>query len=124
MAFENVTLTDSVPTNFVYEMVGPVGPDGRVIRKHLASAIETPLILTTGHTTNGKSSNAVDRHLSRLDETVLDADGITPYVGSVYLVCTVPRRAITSTIMWNLYKQLTSRFTTEASFQAFLQGKA
>lgn len=123
MALENVVLVDAAAANQTYTMVGGISADGKVIRRNLAISLETPHILTTSHSQQGKGANVTDRHLSRLDRTVLDADGVTPYIGSLYLVGVAPRRVITSAMMWDLYKQLTSRFPNEAALTAWLAGQ-
>lgn len=123
MALDNVVLTDAAAASQTFTLVGSVATDGRVLRKNLARPLETPVILTTSHATSGKGASTVDRHLSRLDRTELDADGVTPYTGSIYLVAVGPRRIITGTQMYDLWVQLKSRWANEAAFTAWLAGQ-
>lgn len=121
MALDDITLVNAASANVVYKYTG-VGKNDAVLRKDFTRSLETPCVLSTSHATSGKGSSMVDRHLSRLDLTELDADGVSTYVGSLYVVAVAPRRIIDADMMWDLYKQLTSRFATQAAFAAWLQG--
>lgn len=77
MALADITLNDSqaTPVSHVFSYVGT--ENGQVIRKNLAKSPETPETLILGHKKVKVNGVEVDSHLWRLNQTKLDADGVT-----------------------------------------------
>lgn len=77
MALADITLNDSqaTPVSHVFSYVGT--ENGQIIRKNLAKSPETPETLILGHKKVKVNGVEVDSHLWRLNQTKLDADGVT-----------------------------------------------
>lgn len=90
MALADITLADSksTPANHVFSYVGTV--NNRVIRRNLASGVDTPETLTLAHSESTKNGSKVDSHLARIDWTLLDTDG-TAHSPNIRVMMDVPR---------------------------------
>lgn len=78
MALADIVLADSQPTpvNHTFSYVG-TDQSGRVVRRNLARTPDLPETLTIGHKVQKVNGINVDSHVWRIDDSVLDADGVT-----------------------------------------------
>jgi len=89
MALEDILLDDgaSTPVEHTFTYIGT--QNGRVIRSDMSAAAEQPLTLSIGHMSKKVGGKTVRSHLTRVDKTVLDTDGITPYTTNIRLMADV-----------------------------------
>lgn len=78
MALADIILIDSQvsPVSHTFSYVG-TDAGGRVIRKDLTRTPDLPLLLTLGHKTQKLGGVIVDSHMGRIDNSLMDADGVT-----------------------------------------------
>lgn len=90
MALADIILNDGQGTPVAHTFQFVTQQNGRVVRSDLSRSPELPLTLTHGHLTAKKGGITVDSHLLRVDDTVLDADGITARQTNIRLMADVP----------------------------------
>lgn len=116
MALADITLVDSEasPVSHVMKYIATNG--GKVVRADLAAAVEAPIIFTIGHQVRKVSGRNLQSHLARLDWTVLDSDGVTPYANNMRVMCDIFDPVLSDALVDNLTASLTS-FMTEANMR-------
>lgn len=77
MALADITLNDGQGTPVAHTFAYVTTENGRVLRKDMARTPDLPLMLTLGHTKAKVKGQTADSHLFRIDNSVLDADGVT-----------------------------------------------
>lgn len=90
MALDNITIADGqgTPENHVFTFISNV--NGRVVRSDFSRSPEAPLTLTQAHTSKSVNKVKVTSHLLRIDDSVLDADGVTAHTANIRLMADVP----------------------------------
>jgi len=59
---------------------------GRVIRKDMSRTPDLPLTLTIGHQKSKVAGVSVDSHLVKVDDSIMDSDGITVRRASIRVI--------------------------------------
>lgn len=90
MALADITLNDGQGTPVSHTFAYIATSNGRVVRSDMSAGAETPLLLTLAHSQVVRKGVQISSHLWRIDTTVLDADGITPYTGNIRVACDIP----------------------------------
>lgn len=121
MALADITLTDSQasPVNHVMVYTGTV--NGRVVRSQLDAAPETPCIFTIAHKKTTKNGVTMQSHLAKLEKTVLDADGITPYTNNIRMMSDIHDPVLSDAECDDL-RAMFLTWCTEANFRLFCRG--
>lgn len=83
MALADITINDGQGTPVAHSFAYVTSENGKVVRKDLSRTPDLPLTLTIGHTKSKKGGVTVDSHLLRVDETKMDADGVTARYANV-----------------------------------------
>lgn len=121
MALADIVLADGqvTPVNHTFTFVAQNG--SRVIRKDLAAAMETPILLTMAHSARKVAGKELQSHLLRIDATILDADGVTPYTANVRLAADVPTPIFSTGLASDLAAYIRN-WATAANVTAWLKG--
>lgn len=121
MALADITLADGAasPVSHVFTYVGT--QNGRVVRVDMSADAEQPLSLTHGHMSKKVGGKTVQSHLLRVDSTVLDADGVTPHIANIRLMCDVPNPILSDALADNLAAFIRN-WATSANVRAWLRG--
>lgn len=121
MALADITINDgqSTPAAHVFAYIGT--ENGRVVRADLSAGLEQALKLTIGHRVTKSGGNPVDSHLWRIDKTILDADGITPYTPNIRISSDIPRRVYTDALADDL-AAFVRNFATADNIRLLLKG--
>lgn len=122
MALADITLTDSQPTPVNHAMTY-VGTDsaGRVVRKDMTRTPDLPLVLTIGHKEGKVGGQKVDSHLWRLDDSILDADGVTVRRNNIRVMADIDPAVYSDGKAEDYAAMLCSAFT-EAFMKAWQRG--
>jgi len=120
MALADITLTDATPTDRVFTFVEMQG--NRVIRKDLARAPEIPLVLTFAHQASTIKGAKGFSHLMRLDQTTLDADGVSSYTNNVRVCVDIVNAVLSDTNIDHLRAMIIDCIGTVDEFRAFCKG--
>lgn len=121
MALADITINDgqTTPVAHVFTYVNTTGT--RVIRSDFAASPESPLMLTISHQDTKISGASGKSHLFRIDRTVMDADGVTPYKANVRLVADVPHAVLSDALADDLAAYIRN-WATSANLRALLRG--
>lgn len=121
MALADITLADGQgsPVSHVFTFISQNG--SKTIRSDLAASAETPLLLTIGHATRKVAGKTLGSHLTRIDKTVLDTDGITTYQANIRLMADVPV-PIQSDALADDLAAFIRNWATAANVRAWLKG--
>lgn len=121
MALADITLADglSTPVNHTFQYIDT--NNGRVRRANFAVSPEVPEYFTIGHQSNTRNGVKVGSHLARLDLTVLDADGVTPYLTNGRLAIDMPN-AIYSDNLADIIAGIIRNFCSNTNIRALLKG--
>lgn len=121
MALDDITLTDSESTPVEHTMVYVAQQAQKVLRADLEAGTETPIVLTIGHQSRKVSQKVLRSHLVRIDWTLLDADGVTPYANNLRLMCEIYDPVLSDALVDNLTACMSS-FMTEANMRLLARG--
>lgn len=112
MALADITLIDSQvsPVSHVFAFIG-YDSAGRVVRKDHARTPDLPLLLTIGHKPQKVGGISVDSHLWRLDDTIMDADGVTARRANIRVMADIPPSVYSDARMEDYVAMLTCAFT-------------
>lgn len=121
MALEDITLVDSEasPVSHVFSYVGTTS--GKVLRADMAASPEEPILFTIGHTARQVNGKTLRSHLARLDWTLLDADGVTPFANNLRLMCDVFDPVLSDALVDNMTACVVD-FMTEANMRLLSRG--
>lgn len=121
MALADITLADGQgsPVNHTFAFVAQNGP--RVIRSELAAPMEEPILLTMSHGQRVAGGKTIKNHLFRIDVTVLDADGVTPYTANIRLAADVPSPIFSDALAADLAAYIRN-WATANNVSAWLKG--
>lgn len=121
MALNDITLNDgqATPVSHTFTFVTQNG--SRVIRKDLSAALEQPIHLTMAHSSRKVAGKDLNSHLFRVDITLLDADGVTPYMANVRLAADVPSPIFSVGLASDLAAYIRN-WATAANVTAWLKG--
>lgn len=121
MALANITLNDGQGTPVAHTFEFITSQNGKVVRSDLSRTPEVPLIMTHGHMTAAKKGVTVDSHLLRIDDAVLDSDGITVHTPNIRLMADVPRPVYSDGLADNFAAYIRN-WATSANVRAWLRG--
>lgn len=99
MALADITLADGqgTPVNHTFTYTGTL--NNRVIRSELTAPPETPRSLQIAHSSSTKSGITTKSHLMRIDLTVLDSDGVTPYTANIRIMADIPNQILSDALL-------------------------
>lgn len=111
MALADITLNDGqgTPQAHTFTYTGTV--NNRIIRSNLSAAPETPENLSLAHSKSVKGGVTSQSHLWRIDLTVLDSDGVTPYNTNIRVMADIPNPVLTDALLSNLGAYVRNAFT-------------
>lgn len=92
MALGDITINDGQGTPVAHTFVYVATNGGKVVRRDMSAATETPLQMIVGHADSKKGSVEFQSHLVRFDIAILDADGVTVYPSNVRVMVDVPKK--------------------------------
>lgn len=121
MALADIVLNDGQATPVAHTFTYIATSGNRVQRSDFSASAEAPLKMTHAHSETKLSGAAAKSHLFRIDCTVLDADGITPYTANVRVCCDVPNAVLSDTLADNLAAYVRN-WISSSNFRAFLKG--
>lgn len=121
MALADITLADGqgTPANHVFTYVGTV--NNRVIRSEIAASPEVPKQLSYAHSESKRGAVTTKSHLMRVDVTVLDSDGITPYTANIRVMMDVPNPILSDALLADLAAYVRN-WASAATVQAWGKG--
>lgn len=121
MALSDITLNDGQvsPVAHIFAFISSQG--SRVIRAELTAPPEAPLTMTHAHSEKKVNGVVVKSHLLRIDKTVLDADGVTPYPSNIRLMADVPVNIYSDALADDLAAFIRN-WATSANVRAWLRG--
>lgn len=87
MALADIVINDGqgTPVAHTFAYVGTI-TNGKVVRKDMSRTPDLPLTLQIGHQTVKKSGQVAEAHLWRIDDSKMDADGVTVRFASVRVI--------------------------------------
>jgi len=121
MALADITLVDSEATPVSHVMKYVSQQSGKTIRADFEASVEAPILFTIGHQSRKVNGKTLQSHLARLDWTILDADGITPYANNMRMMCDIFDPVLSDALADNLVTSLVS-FMTEANIRLLVRG--
>lgn len=121
MALADITLNDGQGTPVAHAFTFISAINNRIVRSDLAAAPEAPLTLTIAHSENVRNGSKIRSHLTRFDKTILDGDGITPYVANIRLMADVPNPILTDALADDLAAFIRN-WASSANVRAWLKG--
>lgn len=121
MALNDITLADGqgTPVNHTFTYVSNVG--NRVVRSDLNQTAETPLTLSVAHSSSKKNGVQVDSHLARVDLTILDSDGVTPFGVNIRVMADIPAKVASNALADDLAAYIRN-FLTSARARTWIKG--
>lgn len=122
MALADIVLTDSqaTPVDHTFTFIA-TDAAGRVVRRDLSRTPDLPLTLTIGHKSQKVGGVAVDSHLWRLDDTILDADGVTVRKCNIRVMADIDPQVYSDARMEDYAAMMADAFT-EAFMKAWARG--
>jgi hypothetical protein len=121
MAFADITLNDGQGTPVAHTFTVVSNSGGRVVRLDLTATPEAPLAMTHAHSERKKGALAEKSHLFRIDKTVLDADGVTPYKANIRLMADMPDRIYSDALADDLAAYIRN-WASSDNVRAWLRG--
>lgn len=121
MALADITINDGQGTPVAHTFTYVQTQGNRVIRSDMSAAPEAPLTMTHAHSETSISGAKGKSHLLRIDKTVLDGDGVTPYKGNIRLCADVPN-AIYSDALADDFAAFIRNWATSVNVRAWLRG--
>jgi len=121
MALADIILADGQGTPVNHTFIYVSTNNGRVLRSELAASPETPLTHTLAHSERVKNGAKERSHLMRIDRTVLDSDGITPFTANIRLMADVPN-TILSDALADDFAAFVRNWATNANVRLWLKG--
>jgi len=121
MALTDITLADGqgTPVNHTFTYISNAG--NRVVRADFSQSAETPLQLSMAHQSSKKAGTSVGSHLARIDFTVLDTDGITPYQANIRVMADIPAKIASDALADDMAAYIRNLFTS-ARCRAWIKG--
>lgn len=98
----DITLVTTSNVSRTYSQTSLVG--GTSIRVDSTAALDTPRVLTISHAKKGSGVTVADRHLVKLENTVIPS--AVPLKASVYVVMDIPRTGFDGVAVQDLVDQL------------------
>lgn len=86
MGLADVVINDGQGTPVAHTFVYVTTENGRVIRKDMARTPDLPLIMEIGHNKVKRSGVVFDGHLWRINDSRMDADGVTVRNASIRVI--------------------------------------
>lgn len=122
MALADIVLNDGqgTPVAHTFTFVRSE-KNNRIVRSDLSASPEVPLELTHAHTEALRAGTKVRSHLLRVDKTVLDSDGITPYATNIRVMADVPNSVLSDALADDLAAYIRN-WATSANVRAWLRG--
>lgn len=122
MALADIVLTDSqaTPEDHTFTFIA-MDAAGRVVRRDLSRTPDLPLTLTIGHKSQKIGGVLVDSHLWRLDDAILDADGVTVRRCNVRVMSDIDPQVYSDARMEDYAAMMVDAFT-EAFMKAWARG--
>lgn len=121
MALADITLNDGQGTPVAHTFSFISANNNRILRSDLAAAPETPLTLTIAHTENVRNGSRIRSHLTRFDKTIMDTDGITPFIANIRLMADVPNPILSDALADDLAAFIRN-WASSANVRAWLRG--
>jgi hypothetical protein len=121
MALADITLNDGQTTPVAHVFTYITTQNGRVVRSDLTRTPDLPLLLTHAHTSSVKSGVKTDSHLLRVDDTRMDADGITPIPVNIRVMADIPKNIYSDGLADDLAAYIRN-WATSANVRAWLRG--
>lgn len=121
MALADVTINDGQGTPVAHTFSFISNVNGRVVRSDLTRSPDVPLLLTMAHSESARSGGKIQSHLWRIDNTILDGDGVTAYVNNIRIMSDifVP---VHSDALADDFAAFGRNWLTSANLRAFLRG--
>lgn len=121
MALDNIILADGqgTPVNHTFTFTQNV--NGRVVRSDFSRTPEEPLTLSFAHSSKTVNKVKVTSHLTRIDVTELDSDGITAHTANIRLMADVPAPIHDDALADDLAAYIRN-WATSANVRAWLKG--
>lgn len=94
MALNDIVVADATPADQTFRF--STSAAGKAVYTDGSRSIMEPRSLTIAHSKSGKGSSVRIRTLVRFDDTETDADNVSQYSGSVYLVIDRPGVVMTA----------------------------
>lgn len=121
MALADITLNDGKGTPVAHTFAYISSQGSRVVRAELTAPPEAPLLMTHAHSEKKANGVTVKSHLFRIDQTVLDADGITPYQTNIRLMADVPNSVYSDALADDLAAFIRN-WASSTNIRAWLRG--
>lgn len=121
MALADIIINDGQGTPVAHTFTYVQTSGNRIIRSDMSATPEAPLQLTMAHSDTTVSGAKAKSHLFRIDKTVLDGDGVTPYKANARFCVDVPN-AIHSDALADDFAAFLRNWATSANVRAFLRG--
>lgn len=130
MLANDITLDKQDGTDVVYRLFRNDGTGSQ--RIDIATNLSAPKLMAIRHSTQGKGSDAVDRHLVQMTQVVADSTGV-PRTIAVNFTVAVPRNtSVTSQMVKDLISNMIdfladgsiTTLATMANVDAILRGEA
>lgn len=121
MALADITLADGQgsPVNHTFTYIGT--ENGRVVRSEMAAPAEEPITLVHAHSQRKVGGKVLRSHLLRVNVTVLDDDGVTPYTANIRLASDVPDPIMSDALADDLAAYIRN-WASSANVRAWLKG--
>lgn len=122
MALADIVINDGQGTPVAHTFAYVTTDNGRVVRKDMSRTPDLPLILTFGHNSVKRGGVTYDGHLVRIDNTILDADGVTPRYESIRIISEVDPKIYSDTLVADNQAAFTRNLLTSVFWRLFLRG--